>query len=741
MNYWRFLLIVFWSCLLVVVLQCSGWANLQTAQSWNEQGRQQFGQGQPELALESWKKAEKAYRDRQDQIGTLGSQLNQAKALEALGFHRRAQQLLEQLTSTQQLDSALKANQFLTLGKNQRLIGNFAASQTALAKSLEIARTVQSSSDIQAALLQLGNTAIAQQQWQTALEFFQQAATYSENLQRAAELQQVKTLINLDRATEAEQALRLLKSKLVKQPATQQTLYEQIELASLLSDRASAAQLLAETIQSARQLKHRRAESQAIGTLAHFYEQSQQWADAEKLTRQALDVATRLNIPEIQYQWQWQLGRILRAQNKLQSASAAYSAAIDCLNRLRRDIAAIDQSLQFSFREQVEPVYRQFVDLQLQADQPTQDQLKSARQAIESLQVAELNNFFREACLSLSTQPIESIDPKAAVIYPIILPNRLEVILSIPGQPLKHFHTLRSQSEIESTLFKMRQSLRSTSFDQERFPIAQTLYSWLIQPAIQDLENHQITTIAFVLDGSLRNIPMAALYNGQRYLIEDYQIALTPSLQLFAAPSATKTPHALIAGLTESVQGESALPGVQQEVEQIRAMLPSTILLNQSFTTEAFENSVESSPATIVHLATHGRFSSDPKDTFLLTWDGRIDLEKLRTILVDRKLDRSSSVDLLVLSACQTAQGDQRSAIGLAGVAVRSGASSTLATLWTTNDQSTATFMIEFYKAFLLSSKSSKADAVRQAQLKLLQQREFRHPFYWASFVLVGRWL
>jgi CHAT domain-containing protein len=721
------------------MLQCPGFAQLETAQSWNETGRRQFEQGQPELALLSWQKAEKQYRDRKDQPGILGSQLNQAKALEALGFYRRAQKLLEQLTATQQPDSTLRANQFLALGKNLRLIGDFAGSQQALEKSLDIAQKVTSNSDVQAALLQLGNTAIAQQQFEPALSLFQQATTYEANLQCAAALQQIKALQKLGRIPEAVALMKQLQTKLTELPPTQQTLYERIELATLASNHLDSAKLLAITIQAARQLKNKRVESYALGTLAHLYEQSKQWSDAAQLTKQALRLATQLNIPEISYQWQWQLGRILKAQNKTQPAAIAYLEAIDSLKTLRRDIAAIDQSIQFSFREQIEPVYREFVDLLL-VEQTSQENLKKARQVIESLQVAELNNFFREACLNTSTEPIESIDPTAAVIYPIILPNRLEVILSLPNQPLKHFTTARSQSEVEDTIFKMRQSLRPTSFEQERLPLAQTLYSWLIQPAKADLEKNQIKTIAFVLDGSLRNIPMAALYNGQRYLIEDYQIAVTPSLQLFAAPKPRK-PQALIAGLSEAVQNETPLPGVKQEVEQIRSMLPSKVLLNQAFTAKSFKTSAEESPFSIVHLATHGQFSSDPDDTFLLTWDSRINLEQLRTILGNRELEQSTSIDLLILSACQTAQGDRRSAIGLAGVAVRSGASSTLASLWMVNDTSTTSFMIEFYKAFLSSNASSKAGSVRQAQLKLLRQKEFRHPYYWASFVLVGRWI
>jgi CHAT domain-containing protein len=142
----------------------------------------------------------------------------------------------------------------------------------------------------------------------------------------------------------------------------------------------------------------------------------------------------------------------------------------------------------------------------------------------------------------------------------------------------------------------------------------------------------------------------------------------------------------------------------------------------------------------VVHLATHGQFSSKAEDTFILTWDDRINIKQLNNVLKTRDLTESSIIELLVLSACQTAVGDKRAALGLAGMAVRAGARSTLASLWSVNDAATASFMIKFYQN-LADNKVTKAEAVRRAQLSLLQNPDYSHPYFWAPFILVGNWL
>ncbi|MEQ9550902.1 MAG: CHAT domain-containing protein [Coleofasciculus sp. G3-WIS-01] len=513
----------------------------------------------------------------------------------------------------------------------------------------------------------------------------------------------------------------------------------------------TAAQILTIGIQQAKELGDQRAESYTLGYLGHIYEYIQQSSEAKTLTEQALLLAQSVNSPDIAYLWQWQLGRLLKAQidrgiaddSAIKSAVAAYKEAIHSLNSLRNDLVATNLELQFSFRESVEPIYRQLVSLLLQPSDKeiNQENLVQAREVIESLQLAELDNFFREACLTAQPEPVDQVDTNGAVIYPIILPDRLEVIVSIANQPLRHYATPLSEAEVEDVLNQTRRSLRRVASDRERLPLFKQLYNWLVQPIETELAASEIKTLVFALDGSFKSIPIAALYDGEKYLIENYSVALTPSLQILEPQPLTRTSiKVLVGGLSEAKQNFPPLPGVESEIQQIQAEIPAQVLLNQQFTSAALQKEISAAPFPVVHLATHGQFSSNAEDTFILAWDDRVSVKQLAEVLQVREDRKRQPIELLVLSACQTAAGDKRAALGIAGVAVRSGARSTLATLWSVDDQSTATLMVKFYQV-LAQANVTKAEALRQAQVALLQQSRFRNPYYWAPFVLVGNWL
>ena len=294
--------------------------------------------------------------------------------------------------------------------------------------------------------------------------------------------------------------------------------------------------------------------------------------------------------------------------------------------------------------------------------------------------------------------------------------------------------------EIEKTFDDMYASLNPYISTPNPLSANQQFYDWLLRPLEKELENNEVKTLVFVLDGILRNLPMAALYDGEQYLVEKYNIALTPTLQLLS--SRTLTPdklRVLAGGLAQARQGFSPLPAVKEEVKEIAKLTSAQVLLDQDFTTSRLQTEIEGVPFPIVHLATHGQFSSQADNTFLLTWDERINVKDLDQLLQAREGGDLSPIELLILSACQTATGDKRAVLGLAGVAVRSGARSTLATLWSVQDQSTADVMSLFYEN-LSTSGVNKAEALRQAQLSLLRSSQYQHPFYWAPFVLVGNW-
>jgi CHAT domain-containing protein len=345
----------------------------------------------------------------------------------------------------------------------------------------------------------------------------------------------------------------------------------------------------------------------------------------------------------------------------------------------------------------------------------------------------------------LDAQPkqIDQIDRTAAAIYPIILPDRLAVILSIPDKPLSYYETKLSQQEIESTLEQLLQSLNPAFSNQLRLGFSRQVYDWLIRPGETELNNNSIKTLVFVPEGLLRNIPMSALYDGQQYLVQKYSIALAPSLQLLE-PRALETEklRAITAGVSQASQGFAPLPGVETELTEISQAVPSAQLLNQQFTSENFQKEISETTFPVIHLATHGQFSSNPEETFVLTWDSQVKVRDFEELLRSRARTRTNPIELLVLSACETAEGDNRAALGLAGMAVRSGARSTIATLWSVKDESTALLMTKFYQKLVQpTAEINKAEALRQAQIDLLNSPEYKHPFYWAPFILVGNWL
>ncbi|HEY9647467.1 MAG TPA: CHAT domain-containing protein [Chroococcidiopsis sp.] len=754
------------------------------AQVLTIQGALQLDQGLGAEALSTWQAAEVAYQATDDSNGILGSQINQARALQSAGFYRQARDLLTQVEQAlqDQPDSPLKVTGLRNLGKVLRWVGDLAQSRQVLEQSLAIARRlsdapVQSASetisaaDISGILLSLGNTTRAQGNLDQALAFYQQAAAIAPSVAAATQVQlvQLSLLVEAQRWAEAERLVPEIQSRLSRLPSGNLAVYGQINLAQSvvkLISRATAtaampspalfsasAQALATAIQDIHHLGNIRAESYALGTLGSLYETTRQWDEAQRLTQQALDLAQSMAAADIAYQWQWQLGRIScqgmqPCAGNLPQAMAAYADAVKSLQSLRSDLVAISQDVQFSFRESVEPVYRQYVELLLQADTdgsgsdraPSQANLKQAREVIEALQLAELDNFFREACVNARPVDIDQIDPQAAVIYPIILPNQLAVILALPSQPLIYHKTSLAQAEVERILTQMRQSLRPTAFIEDWLPAAQQVYDLLLRPVETELAASGINTLVFVPDGVLRSLPMAALHDGQRYLIETYSVVLTPGLQLLQ-PRAIERQRLrpLLAGVSQAREGFASLPNVAVEINQIQAELPGEVLLNQAFTNQSFQTHIETTPASIVHLATHAQFSSNAEDTFILTWDGHIDVKQLTQLLRSREGDRSP-IELLVLSACQTATGDRRAALGIAGVAVRSGARSTLASLWSVSDRSTAALMIEFYRQLGLP-EVTKAEALRQAQIALLHQNDYASPYYWAPFVLLGNWL
>jgi len=765
------------------------------AQVFNAQGRLQLATGNAEAALATWEQAETLYQQAGDLVGEIGSQINQTEAMQSLGLYRRTKQLYQRLEQTlfELEDSPVKVAGLQNFGAVLRQGGNLEQSQDILSQGLALTQVLGLPQQESKILLSLANTeqTLAQRAKvfenssgedyiQAALTHYQQAAMKATiPLTRIqAQLNQLSLLIETASLSPEPELLSSISAGLSILPASRASVYAQVNFAeSLLKMSEIMAQqqrtndnvaILKTAIQQAQELEDKRAISYSLGTLGKLYETNQDWTNAKTVTEKALLIAQQINAPDIAYQWQWQMGRLLQAQTQESSqnilinpdAIAYYDKAVKTLNNLRGDLVALNPEIQFSFRETVEPVYRQFVDLLLRSPTPSKEHLIQARNIMEALQLAELDNFFRDACATPAAVNIDNVDPQAAIVYPIILSNRLDIILKLPGQDnLRHYaHQGVSETQVDQAVEKLRQDLtkRSTSISQIKQDAAQ-LYDWLIRPFEADLsktnsDNSTVKTLVFVLDGSLRNIPPSTLYDGENYLIERYAVALTPGLQLLEPkPLKRENFQGLIAGTTNAPsfesEGFSPLDNVAEELAGIQEQISLNQLLeNQEFEQENIRNQINQEPFNLVHIATHGKFSSNPQKTFILDWSGRINVQDLDNLLRTNEPNRSTAIELLVLSACETATGDKRAALGLAGIAVRAGARSTLATLWQVNDASTAEFMQRFYEQ-LKAPQRSKAEALRQTQIAFLREypddpdKDYLRPYHWAPFILIGNWL
>jgi CHAT domain-containing protein len=197
---------------------------------------------------------------------------------------------------------------------------------------------------------------------------------------------------------------------------------------------------------------------------------------------------------------------------------------------------------------------------------------------------------------------------------------------------------------------------------------------------------------------------------------------------------------ALLSGLSVPAHGYPGLPYVKAELSALKDVARSTTVLeDREFSLMRMEATLKTRPYSIVHIASHAQFSSDPANTFILAYDGPLTLQKLEDAVKTRRWD-TNPLELLSLSACQTAIGDDRAALGLAGVAIKAGARSALASLWHVNDEAAFRVVTQFYKE-LQQPGVSKAQALQHAQLALMQDRRFRHPGYWAPFLIIGNWL
>jgi CHAT domain-containing protein len=486
--------------------------------------------------------------------------------------------------------------------------------------------------------------------------------------------------------------------------------------------------------------------SMALGTLGALYEYEGHVDDALQLTRRALFAALDADAPEAIYPWQWQIARLERGAGRDDVALDTYRQAVRTLADVRPTAALGSDARASRFRARVEPLYLELVDLLLSgveaADAAEQQALLlEARGALEDLKAAELRDYFDDPCLDAQRKASPESIPGAVVVYPILLADRLELVIGREGRLERRSVPVprdRVIEEVRALRFRLE---RVTTRQYLRH--AQHLYDWLARPVLEAVPEGAMEVLVVVPGGALRTIPFGALSDPDtgRFLIEQVPVAVVPSLSLTdPRPIDREGVRLLAAGISQAVQGYPPLANVPVEMRALERAFGGTELLDEEFAVARFESEVAGKPYGIVHVASHGEFFANPDDSFVLAWDGRISIDRLAAVVGTTQFRGEQPLELLTLSACETAAGDDRAALGLAGVAVRAGARSALASLWAVHDEASARLVTDFYRE-LSTPDTSRAAALRTAQLALLETRHFRHPGYWAPFLLINSWL
>ena len=729
-------------------------------------GLELFQRGDFEQSALSWTEASQLYERsgeirRQSEALVYLSQANQA-----LGRYKEAGKnldvalsLAEKAGDRTQVASVLGAlgNLYIATGPEDAALKN-------LTEGLRIAKELNNQ-DLSATILNnLGNLLTAQKKYAEAIAAYNESAALAKS--RNNRVLAGKALINAATASmqnkQYKEAKALLDNALDEIRALEPShdkasglitiglAYD--DLRSRLPDLKDSLLLLAhQTFTEAGTISDsigdRRTSSYAWGYLGKLYEDERRYDEALQLTRRATFAAQQINAPESLYRWEWQTGRLLTKQGNIDDAIGAYRRAVRSLQSIRPELSASYGAPQTSFRETMGPLYFELVDLLLQRGQSLRDPnqvapyLIEARDTVELFKAAELRDYFRDDCVDTALSKVTKLDVVAkttVIIYPILLPDRTELLIGLPTG-LKQVSVPVGMETITQEVREFRRKLEKRT-TREYLPHAQKLYDWLIRPIEPDLAAFSIDTLIFVPDGALRTIPMAALHDGKQFLIAKYALGITPSMNLTdPRPIKREGMKVLAVGVTEAVQGFPALPNVSAELQELQTLLGSKNLVDREFLTANFEKELKEEQFSIVHVASHGEFGNDVDNTFLLTFDDKVSLDRLNQMIGVFRF-RDDPLELLTLSACDTAAGDDRAALGLAGVAIKAGARSALATLWSINDEAAVDLVIDFYRE-LKDSSISRAVALQRAQLKLINNPRYEHPGFWSPFLMINNWL
>lgn len=427
-------------------------------------------------------------------------------------------------------------------------------------------------------------------------------------------------------------------------------------------------------------------------------------------------------------------GQIYQKKGQTVRAHEAYRGAIASLDTINRSLSSTNL-VQGDLNQKSELIYREALKLLLNSSEI--QNLKEALLVFDRLRLTQLKNYFGDNCWEIARKNLSEArilqEKKAALINSIILEDKVFFILQLPdGRILKSERQIK-KAELNRTAMLWHQELQ-TGYTWEFRTGSRFFYDLIIKPFETELESSNLKVLVFIHDGILRNLPMAALLDDRsRFLAQKWASVSSIGLNLSATEVAPQKSKALVFGLKSAIGGWRQLDKVESEIALVEEFIGGDKYLDRQFTSHNLLRQLSEKKYSIVHLATHGYFGGDASTSFILGYNQKISALKLKDILSQSR----QAIDLLVLSACETAVGSERAVLGLAGVAAKSGVASVLGSLWQVNDDEQFNSIEAFY-AHLKNNPSNKAIALQQVQIE--QINNLAHPQTWAALNLLGDW-
>ncbi len=572
---------------------------------------------------------------------------------------------------------------------------------------------------------------------------------------------------------------------------------------------------------------------EALDQYAQLLEDEQRVHEMMQVSEQAILLLQQIDAPELMIAIEARRARVFARHHQLSSAIRSYQVAARYIESIRQDIPVSYSQGRSSVREMIDPVYLGLADVLLKRTEEmnvtaAQELLFQVRDVVEQIKQNQLDDYLGNRCTTMSRQVTGQsgvqtnvqtnaqkkanssslkLSADTAVLYPIIFPDRLELLLETRGGMVRYRVDIAAQ-KLNQEVAAFSSALRSNQSFQT---LSRRLYARLLAPLDQQLSELKIKTLVVVPDGILRLLAFSALHDGQRYAIEKYAIAISPGLRIISqeeenlknAGAQAEPRQVLLAGVSEpgkvvdrlpdelvdqllqtddlspaEMRGKAArqralqsrqmgvgatttavanlmsteelqaisdklkqilrLDGVNAEISSLQKIVDGKAIVNQDFSSRNFSQQVRSGQFDIVHVASHGIFGSTADKTFILAHDDVITIDQFQSLLSSDQL-RKRPLDLLILSACETAEGDDRAPLGISGAALKAKARSAMGSLWPVSDAAAGQLMQTVYQQYV-KNHTSKAEALRLAQIDLLRQSAYAHPNFWAAFIVVGDW-